>query len=41
MKMETNIVIMQMSAKEGTKKFGEKAVAAIVKYYRQIYKWPM
>ena len=31
----------KISAKSGINKFGDKAVAAMVKYYRQIYKVTM
>ena len=31
MKVETNVMFTQMSAKAGIKKFGEKAVAATLK----------
>ena len=41
MKIATNIMFTQMSAKEGIKKFGEKVVAAMVKEYRQIDKGTM
>ena len=41
MKVATDFMFTQMSAKTGIKKFGEKAVSAMVKQYKQIYKDPM
>ena len=41
MKIATNVMFTKMYAKAGIKKFVEKAVAVMVKYYNQIYKGPM
>ena len=41
MKVATDVIFTQISEKAGIKKFGEKAVVATVKEYRQIDKWPM
>ena len=41
MKVATDVMFTQISAKAGIKKFREKAVAAMVKEYRQIYKRPI
>ena len=36
MKVSKNVMLTQMSSKVGINKFGEKAVAAMVKEYRKI-----
>ena len=41
MKVAIDVMFMQMSAKAGINKFGDKAAVAMVKYYRQIYKGTM
>ena len=41
MKVATDIMFMQMSAKSGIKKFVEKAVTTMVKEYRHMDKGPM
>ena len=41
MKVATNVMFTQMSANDVIKKFGEKAVEAMVKEYRKIDKGPM
>ena len=41
MKVATNAMFIKMSAKSGIKKFGEKAVADILREYIQIYKGTM
>ena len=41
MKFATTVMFTQISANAGVKKFGEKAVAAMVKECRQIYKGKM
>ena len=41
MKVATDVMFTQISAKAGIKKFREKAVAAMVKEYRHIDKGPM
>ena len=41
MKVATNVMFTQMSEKAGIKKFGEKAMAAMVKQYRQTDKGTM
>ena len=38
MKVATNVMFTQMSAKSGIKTFGEKAISAMVKEFRQIKK---
>ena len=41
MKVSTGVMFTNISSKAGIKKFVEKAVAVMVKYYNQIYKGPM
>ena len=41
MKLETEAMFTQMSSKAIIKKFGQKAVVAMVKEYRHINKGPM
>ena len=41
MKVVTKVMFAQMSSKAGIKKFGEKAVEDMVKYYIQIEKGGM
>ena len=41
MKVATDFMFIQMSAKEGIKTFGEKAVEDMVKEHRQIEEDPM
>ena len=41
MKVATDVIFTQIYEKAGINKFGEKEVAATVKDYRQIDKWPM
>ncbi len=37
----TGVLFTQMSAKKGIKKFGERAIAAMIKEFKQIHEWPM
>ena len=41
MKVATDVMFTQMSANTDIKKFGEKAVASLVKQYKQINNKPM
>ena len=41
MKVATEVMFNQMSSKAGIKKFVERAVEAMVKYCKQIYKGPV